>query len=214
MKLIIKNTSKWPTPALKILSAWVVDQIGLASVIDKTIFETYTIKFTNSSNGTSGCAWKTHCIVRANRRLKGPWPWIYRDSRFYWAPEITLNNRIEALVKLIAHEMAHAFEKGRTGKPSQREFFAIDLSKQILEKFRIAWPELRKKIWKAMRKDHLHTIAQSCKKASTRTPEKRKIHAEAKLRKWQTALKLAQTKIKIYTKKIAYYTKKEALCQN
>jgi len=211
VKLKITNKSLWPTPAVKILARWVCRQFpGLPS--------TYQIEVRGSQHegryaGRGGRYAQWTRLPRHYQRAK--WPLEWKDFRFAWSTAPLINNRIELLVGILAHETCHATD----GNP--RKFInsisgSLDRARmentcnlaadRVVRAFRIEWPTLRPRIVAATRKERATQKRQKeRKKAIRHDPGPKLQHVLDLLKKWESKRKTCETKIKAYKRKVKYY---------
>ena len=193
-----KNSTDWSDAFLRKMLSWVCKEIEYPRL------KLRKIEFGNRTNcAYSGRAWSCRDIlVRVGPDSKFPCQARIHGDGFTVG---TINDRLEALVKVTAHEVAH-LDNARRGNSSRRagewggsERYTDVAAKRVLMAFREKRAELEA-AWAANDKPK----AVRAKKPKTQV---RAENAFAKVAEWERKLKLAKTKLKQWQKKARYYEK-------
>lgn len=125
----------------------------------------------------------------------------YSGRRNKEGPQFTLTDRIEGLVKITAHEMAHhiAWHNGYKWREAEVDVEALRILKLFREQ-RIGLLE----IWDAKPAEKPAKPA----KPKPSVVERRAAKAEADLARWQRKMKLAATKVRKLKARVRYYEKR------
>jgi hypothetical protein len=117
LQLAVINRSLWPTELIEILGTWIAERAGIRwsyTVCMKSGRNWHGLGGTRKQDITSHRHFRRYPgseLVpwrQTIRQFKKLWPWTHKDHRYQWAVEHTLDNRLESLVYLIAHEAYHA----------------------------------------------------------------------------------------------------------
>jgi hypothetical protein len=128
MKLDLTNTSRWPTPFLKLVIRWLMtkqefsDRMVFVVKRDKWVprLNTLVLRVRHTNRTRHGRAWlrlkeaTLACARRVSKeRLKD------RYYRYAWSAEHELRSSVEMLVKILAHEMRHLDPDNHRGTTKQ-----------------------------------------------------------------------------------------------
>jgi hypothetical protein len=216
MKLIIDNKSVFPTAYIKNLAMFIINYIGK----EKFNYNKFTIEVKNHGHSWRGRAWLNYIIIgmyrhfhRINKYGHNKWPYHYKDGRFKYSKEHSLNDRIEIMVYLIAHELYHSTYKHEYSR-SREEFLANDFAYKMVNKYR----EIKNKLWikirEDIRKEHKRSVKKVNKekevKAKKKSPEFKLEHNKTLYEKWNKQKKHCENMMKKYRQKIKYYERRMA----
>ena len=195
MPLTIQNSTTWPAWFLRRVVSWCRRELGMPRS------ELRLAVFRNSRSAWGGNAqyWKKRIAV-----CVGHAGWFPRQNTHGG----TFHDRLDCLVEITAHELAHLWQHlhhtktrirgGWGGSENATEWHALP----VLAKFQ---------------RDREALLAQwfTAPVCARREPkltviEKRALQAERQLKQWQRKLKLAQTKVKKLRNKVRYYQRKKA----
>ncbi len=193
----LKNSADLPDVFLRRMVSWCCRELGLPTK------HVRACEFTNChpSRVFRGKAWYTsgRILVRISAE-DSPFPFTgRRNSR---APEFTLADRIEALVKVTAHELAHIERHQRNAPRGNHE---ADTDRQALQVLR-AFRDRREELLAAWSAVPVSVAADAPPTANL--IEKRHAKAAADLARWERKLKLAKTKVKKLAARVRYYERK------
>lgn len=199
--MILRNTSSWTNRFLRRMLAWVCKEV------DYPLQKIVEAEFGNrTTRAYSGRAWASRRIlVRVGPESKFPAKSrVFRDGFTVG----TMQDRLEALIVVTAHEVAH-LRNGRNtkGKWGGTERYTDLQAKRVLEAFR----ENREAL---LTKWGQTTAAKEVKEKTAEEPgirpdvKRRALNAARKAAEWERKLKLAKTKRSQWNKKLAYYQKR------
>lgn len=201
-----KNSTDWPNYFLRRMVSWVCKELQYprSHLVD--------VEFGNRTNcAFSGRAWGNklwgQILVRIGPADRFPvQSKTYRDS--FTVGEI--KDRMEALIEVTAHELAHCDNdrrgnksRGRyekTGNTGGSERLTDAMSKQVLKAFR----EKREELLEEWSKEP----ARKAKAKKVSPVEKRANNAFAKVKEWESKLKRAKTTLAKWKRKAKYYRDK------
>lgn len=189
----IQNSTDWPVWFLRRMTAWCCKQLEMP------VRDIRQVVFRNSRAAWGGCAryWRgaiTVCVGHS-----GHFP--TRGYKHANGHQNEINDRVECLVWVTAHEAAHVAQKRtrtrQSGSGGGSEIATEWCAAPVLTKFR----ELRESLlaeWSTPPTVALRAPPQTL-------PERRAAKAQSDLAKWQRRLKLAQTKVKKLKVRVRYY---------
>lgn len=198
----ITSTLEFSVPYLRRLVNWACQEIGMPCHYPRI-----------AAFARSRAAWGGRAYGHARKvgvRVgdeDGRWP--KKTMKHYDGFQLTFSDRIEILVWLTLHELAHLdqcrrrTQTRRGGNLGGSERMTEAIAARCLKAFR------------ANREALLKHWAEAPEPASKEKPkeaviEKRAAKAQADLARWQRKLKLAQSKVGRYKKRVHYYEKKTA----
>lgn len=201
-----KNSTDWSDAFLRRMLSWVCRELECPR---KSIRR---VEFGNRTTSTySGRAWfNGRILVRVGPAER--FPTKARTHAHGTADEFSVGpiaDRLEALVKVTAHEAAH-IDNGRRGNLSRRggdrswggsERYTDVRAEKVLDAFRLKRDEL---VAEWSKQD-----SPSAKPAVS-IVEKRAAHAAVMAAKWERKLKAARTKLAAWKRKVAYYDRRYA----
>lgn len=212
----IQNTSDYPTPMLRKMIAWICKQHGMPAKWLKNV------KATKTNWWYRGRAWHSRILIRINKKQAGyPKEHTYggRSAENGW-PVIQMNDAIDALVMIAAHEIFHVMEN-HTGK------FKYSGSDRTKTEKRTEWET--KRVLKIFQ-DNREQLLAEWMPAKTPVPVtvvypvpaaaadfapptnavviKLRDKAKAMLEKWMRKMRMAKTKVAKYQRQVLYYEKK------
>jgi hypothetical protein len=196
-KLVLKNTSDWPDWFAKAVMHWLIPKL-------KTYYGTVTVNLRNTTRMSHGHAIyrSTFTTCSVQRRIPNEkFPRTVNYGRYVWSKDITVNNRLEYFVRLVAHEFRHLCRENTGISKEGREHDAEYWAEQRIAEFREVWPEMRAKY---MAKERANRAA---KKAKQTAPVEDSTfvklrHATEQLKKWEKKQTHTQTHIKKWKRKI------------
>ncbi len=123
---------------------------------------------------------------------------------------VTVRNRLEGLVFLVAHEARHATDENaqirRDRGHASMENDCNRHGERLVEKFRVAWPKtLRAQVAKEIRLDRERAKRAKAQRASAKSPEMKLRRAQANLSAWEAKAKRAANAMKKYRRQVRYY---------
>lgn len=195
----IVNSTKWSDTFLRKMTLWCCKSLGL------NIKHVSEAKFRNRTDGIfSGHAYtgrQTGRIVVSVINNEGPFPWS-DDGKSIGIKGIvrTLNDRLEALVNVTAHELRHVQAIPETERTRRRksigssERYTERDAQRVLELFRENRDELLA-LW----------YAEPVKSPKKTRAEKNEDNARKLLATWLRKLSLAKTKVSRYRTKVRRY---------
>ena len=199
----IKNKIKgWESSFFRKAIVWVCKQYDLK------LKRVRIADFRNTSSAWSGCAYRNgEVMMRWNPNYKG-YPIL---NHTYGGREIDLgypiydiNDAIEGLIHLIAHEICHIHQYSigyyKNRSTAEGEKYAEKSMLVVLEAFRKDRESLLSS-W--------HAVAE--RRAAKPRPsiiDERARRANAQLAYWQSRMKAAKTKVQKYQRRVNYYSKK------
>lgn len=189
VKLI--NTTDYSDTFLRRMVSWCCKQLGLPARRLKQA------RFGNSRRHFGGMAyWRSRIGVRiggddCNHEVKH---WKFRDGF-----QIVTHTRLEVLVSVTAHEIAHIEQFWRLGDKGRCvERNTEGMAYAVLKAFRLAQDTLVAE-W--------GQEAKEAPKVAPSVQERRQQAVMAKLAAWQRKMKLARTKVAKYQRQARYYEK-------
>ena len=195
----LNNTTDWPDHFLRRMTAWCCRRLDLPVRYVKGA------RFGNSINAWGGRAYLVQHRIGARVGGDGHFPTLTRMRETSHHEPIV--DRIEALVMVTAHELAHLEQwrrhtttrRGRDGGGS--ESITDHAALTVLNEFR-AGREVLLANWNAADEKPI--------KARPSVIEERAAKAEVALARWSKKLRLAQTKIRKLKARVRYYSRKQA----
>jgi hypothetical protein len=192
--MIVKNTSVYPTPALRVLMDFV-----LRAEKHRPRAYIQSVNITNCSHAYRGRCIGKRILVRIGPPdlFSTPISPKYRKR----APSYTIHDWKECFVVLFAHEVEHAahFHYGHGVDEVGCEF----AGKRALEAFRKERETLDRDITEAVEKERLAAEERDRRKKEKRSPEAKVAKIETDIARWERKLKTAQTYLKKYRTKLA-----------
>lgn len=191
----LKNTTDFPDYFLRRLVSWCCRQL------DYPVRQLRAAEFTKTRHAFCGRAWSSRRIlvrIGEDTNIDGA-PRYPRERKYpdrKYAPTCTLQDRIEALIKVTAHELAH-LSRWNDGVYRNREARVDGMAIAVLEKFRVD----RDKLMEAWSEVPKHREA----KPKPSRQEQNAQRAAASLATWERKLKLARTKVAKYKKQVNRY---------
>ncbi len=204
--LSITNRSQWPDWFVKPVALWIRDRAGIA-INYNLILPSYSKMHVFCGRGWS---YKSRC--RIHRRFTPTLGWPYTDKywRYAWSFTHQLENRLEAFVHLVAHEMFHATggSRAKWGSDVQgMEMACQRFGRDTVLEFRKAWPAMKAKCKQKMRDSRQRQVK---KKQAKSDPSMKFLDAQAAFERWNKKAKLAATKMKKYRRRMNYYSTRAA----
>lgn len=190
----LANSTEWPDYFLRRLVSWCCKELGLpSSKVRRAQFRNRTI------SAYSGHAYTSMRFV-ASVGPAGRFP-LNPDNRPGMKGTV-IADRLEALVAITAHELAHLCQYAERRAPGLRRTRRIERvtrreEVRVLSAFREQRDSLLAE-WSA-------APATRPAKPQASIQEKRAVKAQADLDRWQRKLKLAQTKIRKLKYRVRYY---------
>lgn len=191
----IHNTTTWPTEFLRRMASWCCREVEYPST-------GLRVRFGNSRSQYSGLAYigRNRIGVRVSKdHARFPCPTL----RHYTGAQELIADRVEALVHVTAHEIAH-LEAHRRRSKSRRggggggsEQLTDQVAFTVLRKFRRHRGELEA-WWR-------EPAAEKPAKPRTTAQERRAQVAAMRLAEWTRRAKLAATRVKKYKRQVTYY---------
>lgn len=187
----LRNSTDFADWFLRRLVSWSCRELGLP------VREVAAVQFTNTRHAYRGRAWSSgRILVRIGdgRHFpkKGKYPGRVN------APEYELADRLEALVHVTAHELAHLSQWHECGHRVRVREAAVDgLGLAVLRAFREQRRTLTAR-WEA-------EPAGRSRKPKPTLRERNEARARDALKRWERKKKLAETKVKQYRRKVRYY---------
>lgn len=157
----IRNTSRWPTPALQVILEWVVEKEGITwpYIAHFGVTRRRTLFGNEKWRGRGS---KHYQIVFLGRRYRPPtrkWPWLETYDVPRPLVPIVHVSRFALLCHIIFHEAKHA----TTGNPDMWRMPLLNRGAmehhcecdavRLLGMFSQDWPAIRSRIYAAMRAD-------------------------------------------------------------
>lgn len=129
----LTNTTDLPTPFLRRLVVWVCRQLDLPlSAVRQATFKNSRYRYAGRASS------RGHVRVRIGKQTDHAWPFAGRRNSL--APEFVLADRLEALVKVTAHELAHLERWHRLGTHIRNNEADVDrLDLPVLRAFRLCY---------------------------------------------------------------------------
>lgn len=194
----LKNTTDFPLWFLRRMTAWCCRQLG-----DLKLRDVASVTFRRSRGAYGGVA-RTHrraITVCVGRPVEFPCESMtHRNGH-----SMKLADRVEALVWVIAHELAHVMQAlQRTGTRQQGGHAGSEMAtewhaKPVVEAFRAQ----RAALLAAWEEPPAVALRPKPEPAQLRASK-----AEADLARWERKLKLAQTKVRKLRRRVLYYQTK------
>src|SRR5574343_1227785 len=171
----LTNTTHWPDWFLRRMVAWCCRELGVKGL--------RAARFTECSDAFRGRAWRgsRRILVRIGDVTHYPEKYPGRVH----APTIILADRIEALLHVTAHEVAH-HARWQDGQHRHREARVDGMTLPLLEKFRASRDALLAE-WN-------ETPAATPVKPKPSRAERNEAKARKLLAAWERKLRLAKTK--------------------
>lgn len=191
----IHNTTTWSSEFLRRMVSWCCREVDYPST-------GLCVRFGNSRRQWGGLAYlgRNRIGVRVSQH-DADFP--CRTRKHFTGAQELIADRVEALVKVTAHEIAH-LEAYRRRSRSRRggggggsEQLTDQVAFTVLRKFRRHRGELES-WWR-------EPVAERPTKRRTTAQERRAKIAEMRLAEWARRAKLAATKVRKYKRQVAYY---------
>jgi len=115
MKLALKNTSRWPTPFVRLIARWLMTRQEFVAGA-----RTVTVRVRHTNRVRHGRAWLRACettLACTRRCPKARLTDTY--TRYAWAAVHELRTPVELLVKILAHELRHLDPDNQRGTSRQ-----------------------------------------------------------------------------------------------
>lgn len=190
-----RNSTDLADGFLRKLVSWCCKQIDLP------LSAVHGCQFTHCAALYRGRAWSSGRILcrisKPGMPYDGSYPHTAKYRGLVNTPTYTVNDRMEALVFLTAHELWHLVQYRRGHKA--REAYNDTVAIGVLKTFRESRETLLAD-WTRERE----------RKPAVPLTERRAAKVAADLARWQRKAKLAATKIRKLKKKLAYYDRKAA----
>lgn len=203
--LLINNTSRYTDENVRLVVNFAARSVlavpGRLHRGDQVV-----VKVQNTCHAWSGHAkpWRDTVLLRIGRPSQFPNNWTY--ERFQDMPEIHLEDWLEALVCLAAHELAHVHYQHRGGCKKDQEFKAELAASDALDE----WRHQRDQVWaeEMKRREQITvrklTVAsrQQTRQEFLNSPQYKLSLALEDEKRWLRKLKLAETKLKLAKTKL------------
>ncbi len=165
-RISLKNTSRFPTEAVRIVAQWAAIRAG----IDGTWSHMIVVQDSRSWSGYGG---SRGCTVRCGRRIKMKFPYVHKYRGIRHAPQQTHYSAFDILVGLLCHECYHAtgglpakFTVNGRYNHQRCEFYTETFENEALADFRKEWPEIRTRIKLALRAAKARRLGRQERKAA------------------------------------------------
>lgn len=191
----LRNSTDFADTFLRRLVSWCCRALGYPAR------RLRAAQFTRTRSAFRGRAWQSRRIlVRIGDDDKHAYPQQHKYPGRVYAPEYTLSDRMEALLMVTAHEIAH-LARWHDGIGRTREARVDGMALAVLEKFRPQRDELLAE-WGRL----------SERKATPKLSvvDRRAAKTADDLARWQRKAKLAATKIRKLKARMRYYEKRQA----
>lgn len=195
--MTLHNKTEWPDWFLRRLLAFCCRELGYP------VRRLQAAEFTATRRGQSyrGRAWGRHILVRVGPASFFPLTGNSRGTKML--PPFTIADRVECLVLVTAHELAHCRSFWRPREYGNGEG-VIDLAaRRVVERFRVD----RERLMAAWEKPPSTRAA----KPKPSEQERELAHAEKMARAWEKKLSLARTKAVKYRRRLLYLQRKAAM---
>ena len=196
MKIV--NTLEWPDHFMRRMAAWCCREIGLP------VRSLKKAAFRRSSSAWGGRAYLREGSIGVR---VGDAKWFPQTTRRHTCLESeTIADRLECLVDVTAHEVAHLEQFARRSK-SRRNGGAGGSERNTQ---RIAYRTLRtfRENRDALVAEWSREPEQTAEKPKATIIEKRAAKAATKLAEWERKQKVAARKVREYRRRVSYYEKK------
>lgn len=198
-KLLIRNTSQWPTLFIRAIAVWLMKQADTRANVAKIEL---IVKNTKRVRHGHCEYWSGRIVAHCARRMDKRYL-LDNYKRYAWSAQHELASPVEMLIKLLAHEIRHLAPENTSISVQGSEHDAEHWAWERVLEYRATF---KKELFATMREQHraerLADKAKQDKIAFKNSREFKLAEAEKMLKKWETRQKRDETFVKKYKRKI------------